>query len=381
MRGRTSRRLNTSLALLIGGAMVGAVGCGNDSKPEQPRIAVTVFAVGRAQESSSNAYTASFQPYRQVAVAFQVSGSVDSITQVPGADGRARDLQGGDAVKEHELLAAVKSGTYQAEVNQAASALAGAQAAYAKAKRDFDRDTQLLDQNVIAQATYDAAKQQYQSAQSEVAQSQAASKQAEINLGHCRIYSPMDGVVLERNIEVGSLAEPDTVAFQVADTSEMKAVFGVSDIQVGKLKEGEAQTPAAEAIPGVQLSGKITRIAPNADPTTRTFDVEVTVPNQDGRIRTGSVASLNIAGAAAPVIAVARLPLDAIVRPPDDRNDFAVYVVQNQGGKTLARLRKVRLGEIVGNDISVLAGVQIGDRVIMRGATMVTDGAEVRIIP
>src|SRR5208282_4937582 len=108
MRGRTSRRLNTSLALLVGGAMVGAVGCGNDSKPEQPRIAVTVFAVGRAQESNSNAYTASFQPYREVAVAFQVSGSVDSITQVPGADGRARDLQGGDAVKEHELLAAVK---------------------------------------------------------------------------------------------------------------------------------------------------------------------------------------------------------------------------------------------------------------------------------
>ena len=110
MRGRTSRRLNTSLALLVGGAMVGAVGCGNDSKPEQPRIAVTVFAVGRAQESNSSAYTASFQPYREVAVAFQVSGYVDSITQVPGADGRARDLQGGDPVKEHELLAAVKSG-------------------------------------------------------------------------------------------------------------------------------------------------------------------------------------------------------------------------------------------------------------------------------
>ena len=68
-----------------------------------------------------------------------------------------------------------------------------------------------------------------------------------------------------------------------------------------------------------------------------------------------------------PVIADARLPLDAIVRPPDDRNDFAVYVVQKQGGKTLARLRKVRLGQIVGNDITVSSGVQIGDQVIMRG--------------
>lgn len=342
---------------------------------------MTVFDVGTAQESSSDAYTASFQPNQQVAVAFQVSGYVDSITQVPGADGHARDLQGGDAIKQHALLATVKSGTYQAEVSQAASSLAGAQAAYAKAKRDFDRETQLLDQNVIAQATYDAAKQQYQSAQSEVAQAQGVSKQAEINLGHCKIYSPMNGVVLARNIEVGSLAEPDTVAFQVADTNEMKAVFGVSDIQVGQLKEGETQTLATEAIPGVQLNGKITRIAPNADPTTRTFDVEVTVPNPGGRIRTGSVASLRIVGAPAPVVADARLPLDVIVRPPNDADDFAVYVVEKQGDRTLARLRRVRLGEIVGNQITVSSGVRIGDRVIMRGATMVTDGAEVRIIP
>jgi multidrug efflux system membrane fusion protein len=161
----------------------------------------------------------------------------------------------------------------------------------------------------------------------------------------------------------------------------MKAVFGVSDIQVGSLKEGQSQTLTAEAIPGVPLTGKITRVAPNADPTTRTFDVEVTVPNKDGRIRSGSVASLNIAGAVAPVAADARLPLDAIVRPPDGPDEFAVYVVQEQGDRALARLRKVRLGGIVGNDIEVLSGVRNGDRVIMRGATMVTDGAEVRIIP
>ena len=248
---------------------------------------MTVFDVGQAQESSSDAYTASFQPDQQVSVAFQVNGSVDYIKQVPGADGRTRDLQGGDAVKEHELLATIKSDTYQAQAAQAASVVAGAQAAYDKAKRDFDRDRQLLDQNVIAQATYDSTKQQYQSAQSQVAQSEAALKQAEINLGHCKIYSPMDGVMLARKHRSRIAGGPDTVAFQIADTAEMKAVFGVSDIQVGKFKQGQAQTLAAEAIPGVQLIGKITRIAPNADPTTRTFDVEVTVPNKDGRIRTG----------------------------------------------------------------------------------------------
>jgi RND family efflux transporter MFP subunit len=361
--------------------MVGAVGCGNDSKPAQPRIAVTVLTVREAGESNSGAYTASFQPDRQTAVAFQVGGYVDSIKQVPGADGRTRDLQGGDSVKAHELLATVKSDTYQAQVNQSASALAGAQAVDEKSKRDFDRDSQLLNQNVIARASYDLTLEQYQSAQSQVAQSEAALKQAQINLGYCKLTSPMDGVILGRGIEIGSLAVPGTVAFQVADTSDMKAVFGASDIQVGQLKQGQSQTLTTEAIPGVQLIGTITRIAPNADPTTRIFDVEITVPNKDGKIRTGTIASLKIAGATAPMSTEATLPLNAIIRPPNDQKDFAVYVVEEKAGKTLAQLRKVRLGDIVGNEITVSSGVQIGDRVIVRGATMVTEGVEVRIIP
>jgi RND family efflux transporter MFP subunit len=204
--------------------------------------------------------------------------------------------------------------------------------------------------------------------------------QAQINLGHCRLTSPMNGVILDRSAEVGSLVEAGTVAFQVADTSAMKAVFGVSDIQVEQLKQGELQTLACEAIPGVQLTGTITKIAPNADPATRIFDVEVTVPNKDGRLRPGMIASLQLGEAGAPRATAATLPLNAIVRPPHDQQDFAVYLVEERGGRSFARLHAVRLGEIVGNDITVSSGVNLGDRVIVRGATMVYEGAEVRII-
>jgi RND family efflux transporter MFP subunit len=161
----------------------------------------------------------------------------------------------------------------------------------------------------------------------------------------------------------------------------MKAVFGVSDIQVEHLRQGQVQSLTSEAIPGVQLTGTITKIAPNADPTTRIFDVEVTIPNKDGKLRVGMIASLLLAEAAATRSTEAALPLNSIVRPPRDQKDFAVYLVQERGGRDYARLREVRLGEIVGNDITVSSGVNIGDRVIVRGATMVSEGAEVRIIP
>ena len=168
----------------------------------------------------------------------------------------------------------------------------------------------------------------------------------------------MNGVILDRHAEVGSLVEPGTVAFKVADTTEMKAIFGVSDIQVEQLKQGEPQTLAAEAIPGVQLTGTITKIAPNADPTTRIFDVEVAVPNKDGKLRTGMIASLQLVQTEAPRPTEATLPLNAIVRPPHDQKDFAVYMVEEREGRSFARLREVRLGEIVGNDIMVASGVE-----------------------
>lgn len=371
-----------SKLVLLAAFVIGAFGCTRDDPPAPPRIAVTVFTVSHSEAASgSGAYTASLQPYQQVSLAFQVSGYVDSIKQVTGADGRTRELQGGDLVNARELLATANSDTYQALVAQSQSALASAEASYVRARQDFDRDAELQKQKVIAQATYDQALQVYQSAHSQVDQSQAALREAQVKLDYCKLTSPMDGVVLDRHIEVGSLVEPTTVGFEVADLSDMKAIFGVSDMQVGELKQGSLQTLTAEAMPGVPLIGKITSIAPNADPATRTFDVEVTVPNKDGKLRSGMIASLQIAATGAPAISSATLPLNAIVRPPHDRDDFAVYVVEDRDGKSFARLRKVSLGEIVGNEIAVSKGVSIGDRVIMRGAMMVSEGAEVRVIP
>jgi hypothetical protein len=89
--------------------MGGASGCGNDTKPEPPTIAVTVLTVREAEEANSGAYTAGFQTYRQTAMAFEVGGYVDFIKQVRGADGHPRDLLGGDVFEAKELLATVLS--------------------------------------------------------------------------------------------------------------------------------------------------------------------------------------------------------------------------------------------------------------------------------
>ena len=223
--------LRVIAAFLSAGCIVVQLGCHADP-PTPSRVAVTVLTVGENAGSGLGTYTASLEPYREITLASQVAGYIGSVKQVMGADGRLRAIQGGDRVKVGELLAAIKSDTYQAKVAQAESALTGAQASYTRAKRDFDRDSELIKQQVIAQATYDQASQEYQSALAQVNQSRAELNQARVTLGFCSLTSAIDGVVLDRRNEAGSLVEPNSPAFTVADTDEMKAVFGVPDIEL-----------------------------------------------------------------------------------------------------------------------------------------------------
>jgi multidrug efflux pump subunit AcrA (membrane-fusion protein) len=108
------------------------------------------------------------------------------------------------------------------------------------------------------------------------------------------------------------------------------------------------------------------------------FEVEAALPNPDGRMKVGMLATLRLGGDAPD--AGMFVPLAAVVRPAGDSAGYAVYVVADSAGTT-ARLRRVALGETSGNQIAVREGLARGERVIVRGATIVADGQPVRVIP
>lgn len=118
----------------------------------------------------------------------------------------------------------------------------------------------------------------------------------------------------------------------------------------------------------------------------RNDEVEVGIPNPRQLLRSGLIASLVLAEAERPR-QVLVVPLASIVRSGagngGDRtpDNYAVYVVEEQRGKQIARQRRVKLGEALGNTIAVLDGVGIGERVIATGATLVKDGQAVQVIP
>lgn len=358
-------RASKVLNLFCVAAMTLAACSKHEERVAQP-TPVTVWTVANTASENGLRYSANIKPDVQVDLAFKASGYVEEIFQVTGVDGRRRNVQEGDFIKKGTVLARVRANEYRDRV-------AEAQAGLTKAKSDFDRTAKLFENQSVSKADYDAAYAGYTSAQ-------ARYDQAAQTLRDCALQAPMDGYVLRRNIEVGTLAGLGMPGFVLADTRAVKAVFGVPDMIVGQMKMGDYQIVTTEAIPGVEFRGRITRIAPSADPNSRVFEVECTIPNPDNRLKAGMIAALKIAAQASSPSAML-LPLNAIVRPRNDPKGYAVFVVEELNGKSTARERKINLGDVVGNSIAVSAGLQGGEKVIVRGATLVVDSQEVRIIP
>jgi RND family efflux transporter MFP subunit len=276
-----------------------------------------------------------------------------------------RNLQDGDLVRRGQVLARLRQDEFQDQVSDADAALRQAQA-------DFERTSQLYENRSLSKADYDAAYARFTATRARLNQSQ-------LSLGDATLRSPIDGVILRRNVEAGSLAGPSAPAFTVADTRNVKVIFGVPDVTISTLRMGGRLAIMAEAIPGETLWGRVTRISPSADPNSRVFEVEAALPNSDGRLKVGMLASLRLdEGSGESGIFV---PLAAIVRPAGDTTGYAVYVVRDSSGTSSAALRRVSLGEVSGNQIAVAEGLHRGERVIVRGSTLVAHGQSIQVMP
>src|SRR5262249_28180414 len=202
--------------------------------------------------------------------------------------------------------------------------------------------------------------------------------QAETAFSDASLRAPFDGWVVKRNVELGALVGPSTSSFTIADTPPVRAVFGVPDNAMAKIKLGQRQVITTDVFPEA-FHGRVTAIAPSADPKSRVYSVEVTIPNPKNELKAGMIASLNITGGTLPRSLLA-VPLSAVIRDPQKPHDFAVLLTEGTGDPTTVRTRSVELGDAYGNMIQVLDGVKAGDRVVTAGSTLVKSGEQVRII-
>jgi RND family efflux transporter MFP subunit len=369
--------------LLLGASMTALIaissGCRKTSSAPPTLTPVRAGQVQWMSTGRGTTYSANIEPYAQVDLAFKSSGYIVSLGQVRGADGRMRSVGEGDWVTKGTVLATVQQDQFQEKLAQANAQLARAQADYERAKLSFDRASTLFAAGAATKPDYDNANAQFASAKSSVEAAQASVTEARIALGYCQLRAPFDAWILKRNVDVGSLVGPATNGFTLADTWEVKAVFGVPDTVLGSIRLGSRETITTEALRGA-FRGHVSAISPAADPRSRVYSVEVTIGNSQYRLKPGMIASITIgssgAGQQVPVV-----PLSAVVQSPDHTKSFAVFLVDSSAGVAKVRLQDVSLGTAYGNQIVVLSGVRPGDQVVTSGATMIRNGEEVRVIP
>jgi RND family efflux transporter MFP subunit len=277
----------------------------------------------------------------------------------------------GDEVTEGTLLVRLDDELARLALRQAEAQLVAAQADLRDAERGFERSKALFESGDIAQAEFDGAELRYRASEGAFLASQAAHGSAERQLRNTAISSPIDGTVAFVHAELGHLVNMGEPVAHVVDTSTFDIDLGLTEQQAVDVRAGRGATVRIRTLPGEEYSGRVEYVGPRADDRTKTYPARVVLRNERGLLRGGMVAEVTIA---------TRTYEDAVVIERDwvvDRyGEPAVYVAAD----SLAELRRVRLGPVLGDRVVVEEGLVPGDRVVVLGYDQLSENAPIRIM-
>jgi HlyD family secretion protein len=330
--------------------------------------------------------TGTLNPVQNVQVGSQVSGNIQKLF-----------VDFNSIVKAGQVIAQIDPVVFQATVNQAEGDLANARAALELAQLNEGRTRALVAKQNSAQSDLDQALANLHQAEANVKIKEGALEKVKADLDHCTITSPIDGIVISRNVDVGqtvaaSLQAP--VIFQIAnDLSKMQIDANVAEADVGAVAVDQDVEFTVDAFPTRTFQGKVVQVrnAPITVQNVVTYDTVIGVTNPDQKLKPGMTANVSIV--AAHRDDTLKIPNSALrFRPPDQtptvaprrdpssgprqpgggnkpggnrserRTERTVFILASGDSKPTAAMIKTGISD--GITTEVLEGLKEGDRVI-----------------
>jgi len=322
------------------------------------------------------------QPLQQPVIEyFELTGNTDAINAV---DIEARvqgflesiDYKDGTAVKKGDKLFSIQRDTYKAQVDQAQAQLASQQASQVGAKQEYDRQLNLMKQQVTTQTAVDSAKATLDEADASILNAQASLDLANINLGYTEVVAPFDGTVTNHLVDVGALVgvSGPTKLASIVQTDPLYVYFNVSEAQVLMIKQSLAK--AGRKLTQVDLpnipveiglgdeegyphKGHLDYVAPQVDASTGTLSVRGIIDNKEHALLPGLFVRVRVP--------VAHKDKALLVR--DDAigtNQQGNYVLV-LGKDDVIEQRPVKIGQRDGSMRVIESGLEAGDWVVMAG--------------
>jgi HlyD family secretion protein len=233
--------------------------------------------------------TGTVNPVTTVQVGTQVSGTIKFLF----ADFNSR-------VKKGQIIAQIDPAFYETQLAQSQANADHADAAMRDAERILNQNKTLFARNLVAKNDYDAAVTGYDSAKAQVAQAKAALQTAATNLSYTKIFSPVDGIVISRNVDVGQTVaasfQTPTLFTIAQDLTKMQIDTNVAESDIGAVKVGQDVEFTVDAYPDTTFNGKVwqKRQAPITVQNVVTYDVVIQVNNSDLRLMPGMTANVSI---------------------------------------------------------------------------------------
>ena len=267
---------------------------GNTGKKNQ--ISYVTVAVGRSDISNSVTATGTIEPVTEVEVGTQVSGIIDKIY-----------VDYNSVVKEGQLIAEMDKVTLESELASAQATYDGNLAEYEYQKKNFERNKGLYEQSLISEQEYDDSEYSYKKSKSALESSKAALAKAQRNLSYAIITSPIDGIVISRDVEEGQTVasgfETPTLFNIAADLTQMQVVADVDEADIGGVEEGQRVTFTVDAYPNDVFEGRVTQIrlgstnsssSTTTDESVITYEVVISAHNPDLKLKPRLTANVTI---------------------------------------------------------------------------------------
>ena len=291
----------------------------------------------------------------------------------------------GDSVAARDIIAVLDSDDLQASVRLAEASLNEARARLADAQREFARQAALVEDQLTSRALYDAAVTQREVAIAQVGTAEARLNAAQAQLDYTVVRSPIDGVVIERNIEVGEMVAPGGFTSQqstgwivrIADPTSLEVEADINESYIARLRLGQPASIRVDAVPDYDYSGRLRQIVPTADRQRAVVQVKVSIDNRDERLVPDMSCTVTFLEEGVDETRLVQPPKLLVPEAAVQYAEGATFLFQVEDG-ALRRIR-VTLGEGSDGRIEILEGVRGGETIVSGDVASLEDGQRVRI--
>lgn len=359
--------------LFVVAVAVALVSCGGGGgMPKFGDDEYPVQTIGSSSASMQTTYPATIKGIQDVEVRPKVSGFITKVY-----------VHEGQTVSTGQVLFSIDSETYRAAVQQAQAGVNTAKAQLNTARLTYENNKKLFEKNVIGQYELSTAQNTYATAQASVAQAQAALASAKEQLSWCQVTSPSAGVIGSLPFKVGALVSASSALTTVSEIGTVEVFFSMSESQVLNLTKTAGNVNAAlNALPAVKLQladgtvynhpGKVVKASGVIDQSTGAVTLIAHFANPDKLLKSGGAGQIIIPNDNNAAIQV---PQEACSEVQDK---IFVYKVGKDNKVVYSEIKVDPQND--GNNYVVTSGLSVGDRIVVKGITKLTDGQAIKPI-